>query len=256
MSQNARTTANVRGVSNPVLPENELAGAFIHDGRRNEIERIRFLGPRAGHDPVRIGVFAGIHGDEPAGTAALRLFLGSLVEDPARATGYELFAYPTVNPVGLERGTRGNCSGADLNREFWRDSRQPEIIIIESELRKFRFNGLIALHADDSCEGTYGYSHGNALEDSLLKPALIAAAEVLPRDQRASIDGFRAHEGIISDCYQGILAPPPEQHPRPFNLIFETPAKAPIDVQAAAHVAALDAILATYRGYISYANNL
>jgi hypothetical protein len=144
----------------------------------------------------------------------------------------------------------------DLNREFWRDSGQPEILIIESELRKYRFDGLIALHADDSCEGTYGYSHGNAMEDSLLKPALIAAGDVLPRDQRASIDGFHAHEGIISDCFQGILAPPPEQQPRPFNLIFETPAKVPLDIQAAAHVAALDAILATYRAYISYANDL
>jgi murein peptide amidase A len=184
------------------------------------------------------------------------LFFSSLLEDPARATGYELFAYPIVNPVGLGRGTRGNCSGVDLNREFWRESRQPEILIVENELRKYRFNGLIALHADDSCEGTYGYSHGNAMEDSLLKPALIAAEAVLPRDQRASIDGFHAHEGIISDCYRGILAPPPEQHPRPFNLIFETPAKVPLDVQAAAHVAALNAILATYRGYISYAKDL
>jgi hypothetical protein len=255
MSQNEPPTAGAP--SDPgVQLETECAGAFVHDGHRHEIERIRFLGPQAGHEPVRIGIFAGIHGDEPAGTAALRLFLGSLLEDPSRGAGYELFAYPAVNPVGLARGTRGNCSGMDLNREFWKGSRQPEIPIIENEIRNHRFNGLIALHADDSCEGTYGYSHGNAMEDSLLRPALIAAGKVLPRDLRASIDGFHAHEGIISDCFQGVLSPPPEQHPRPFNLIFETPANVPLDVQAAAHVAALDAILATYRGYISYAKDL
>jgi protein MpaA len=256
MSPNARAAAGISGASHIGRPEAEIAGAFVHDGRRHTIERIRFLGPPAGDEAVRIGIFAGIHGDEPAGTEALRLFLNSLLADPDRATGYELFAYPAVNPVGLERGTRGNCSGMDLNREFWRASGQPEILIIENELRKYRFNGLIALHADDSCEGTYGYSHGNPIEDSLLRPALIAAEAVLPRDHRASIDGFHAHEGIISDCYKGVLAPPPEQHPRPFNLIFETPAKVPLDVQAAAHVAALNAILATYRGYISYAKDL
>jgi murein peptide amidase A len=256
MSQDARPAVGISCAPNVARIEAESAGAFVHDGRRYQIERNRFLGPRAGHDPVRIGIFAGVHGDEPAGTAALRLFFSSLVEDPARATGYELFAYPAVNPVGLERGTRGNCSGMDLNREFWKDSKQPEIPIIENELRSLHLNGLIALHADDSCEGAYGYSHGNAMEDSLLKPALIAAERLLPRDQRPSIDGFHAHEGIISDCFQGILAPPPEQHPRPFNLIFETPAKAPLDLQVAAHVAALDAILATYRGYISYAKDL
>jgi murein peptide amidase A len=256
MTGTGRAPAGAPCAPGVVRPEAELAGTFAHDGNSYKIERIRFLGPRAGHDPVRIGIFAGVHGDEPAGTAALRLFLSSLLENPSRATGYELFAYPAVNPVGLERGTRGNCSGMDLNREFWRGSGQPEVRIIENELRKHCFNGLIALHADDSCEGTYGYSHGNPMEDSLLRPALIAAEKVLPRDQRASIDGFHAHEGIISDCFQGILAPPPEQHPRPFNLIFETPARTPLDVQAAAHVAALDAILATYRGYISYANDL
>jgi murein peptide amidase A len=256
MNTGAQPEASLSCMGEAACLHGETAGAFEHNGNRYGIDRIRFLGPPAGHDPVRIGIFAGIHGDEPAGTAALLLFLSSLLRNPAKAAGYELFAYPTVNPVGLERGTRGNCSGLDLNREFWRGSRQPEIAIIESELRERRFNGLIALHADDSCEGTYGYSHGNTMEDSLLKPALIAAEEVLPRDKRASIDGFHAHEGVIADCYQGILAPPPDQTPRPFNLIFETPAKASLNLQAAAHVAALDAILATYRKYLSYAKDL
>jgi murein peptide amidase A len=256
MSEQSGTSPGTSFAAAPARADVEIAGAFVHEGRRHGIERIRFLGPPAGYDPVRIGIFAGVHGDEPAGTEALRLFLSSLRQDPSRGAGYELFAYPAVNPVGLERGTRGNCSGLDLNREFWRDSVQPEILIIEGELRRHRFNGLIALHADDSCEGTYGYSHGNAMEDSLLRPALVAAEKALPRDQRSSIDGFHAHEGIISDCFKGILAPPPEQHPRPFNLIFETPAKVALEVQVAAHVAALDAILATYRGYISYATDL
>ena len=256
MNPDTRPAADPSGAQNAPQIRSESAGAFMHGGNRYCIERIRFLGPPASHDYIRIGIFAGIHGDEPSGTAALSIFLSSLLENPARATGYELFAYPAVNPVGLERGTRGNCSGLDLNREFWRDSREPEIGIIERELRENCFNGLIALHADDSCEGTYGYSHGNTVEDSLLRPALDAAGKVLPRDQRPSIDGFRAREGIISDCYQGILAPPPEQRPRPFNLIFETPAKVALGLQAAAHVAALDAILATYRGYLSYAQDL
>jgi hypothetical protein len=256
MSLEIQPTEDDRCARNGAPLAAEIAGAFVHLGRQYWIERIRFSGPTASHDPVRIGIFAGIHGDEPSGTAALRLFLSSLLKDPARATGYELLAYPAVNPVGLERGTRGNCSGIDLNREFWKDSRQPEVEIIERELRANSFNGLIALHADDSCEGTYGYSHGNSMEDSLLKPALIAAEEVLPRDQRPSIDGFHAREGIICDCYQGILSPPPEQKPKPFNLIFETPAKVPLNIQTAAHVAALDAILATYRGFMSYARDL
>ena len=183
-------------------------------------------------------------------------FLTALVADPARATGYELFVYPIVNPAGYEDATRENRAGKDLNREFWRGSAEPEVRFIEGELRAHAFAGVITLHADDTCEGHYGYSHGRALDDALLRPALLAAERVLPRDRRAVIDGFTAREGVICDCFHGILSPPPDQQPQPFNLIFETPARAPFDHQVDAIVAALDAILATYRGFISYAQNL
>ncbi len=62
--------------------------------------------------------------------------------------------------------------------------------------------------------------------------------------------------GSVINIFTGILAPPPDQRPHPFNLIFETPAAAPLSDQVAAHVAALDAILATYRGFISYGQGL
>lgn len=232
------------------------AGEFVRAGRSHAIVCQRFTGPHAGHDPFRIGLFSGIHGDEPAGPAALLEFLRLLACEPSRATGYDLWVYPVINPTGCERGTRENSSGRDLNREFWRNSDQQEVRIIEEEIRNHDFHGLITLHADDTCVGHYGYSHGRAVEDSLLRPALVAAERVLPRDSRSRIDGFTAREGVISDCFEGILGPPPGKLPRPFNLIFETPATAALEAQVAAHVAALDAILATYRAYVSNAQGI
>jgi murein peptide amidase A len=236
--------------------EADLAGEFLVGGTRYGIERFRFVGPGVGPEPVRLGLFAGIHGDEPAGCAALVEFLLCLLQQPERASGYELLVYPVVSPTGYVAGTRTNCSGKDLNREFWRGSLEPEVRIIEHELRTHEFAGVITLHADDTCEGHYGYSHGRALDDALLRPALLAAERVLPRDRREVIDGFTAREGVISDCFHGILSAPPEQEPRPFNLIFETPAQAPFHLQVEANVAALDAILATYRGHIAYAQGI
>jgi protein MpaA len=232
------------------------AGKFSAACRDFCIPRINYLGPSAGHEPIRLGLFSGVHGDEPAGPAALAAFIRLLQEQPQRAAGYDLWMYPMVNPSGCERGLRENWAGKDLNREFWRSSPESEVQIIERELKLRRFDGLITLHADDTCEGHYGYSHGRAIEDSLLRPALLAAEKVLPRDGRSRIDGFEAREGVISECFEGILAPPPDQRPKPFNIIFETPAGAALDLQVAAHVAALDAVLATYRGYISYAQDL
>jgi hypothetical protein len=53
-----------------------------------------------------------------------------------------------------------------------------------------------------------------------------------------------------------VLSAPPEQRPQPFDVIFETPAHAPFAAQVTATVAALDAIIATYPGFISYAQDL
>jgi hypothetical protein len=236
--------------------EVSAAGEFFHDARRHELSRIRLAGPFAGHDPIRLAFFAGLHGDEPAGCAALVQFAEMLASDPARAAGYELFIYPVVNPTGYECDTRVNHAGKDLNREFWRDSAEAEVQILERELRAHRFDGIVTLHADDTCEGVYGYAHGRTLNEALLVPALKAAARWLPLDSRAVIDGFAAREGLICDCFKGVLAAPPDQHPRPFDLIVETPARAPLGLQVSAAVAALESILATYPAFISYAQDL
>jgi protein MpaA len=233
-----------------------LTGRFSSRGNDYTIEGFRFIGPYAGHDPIHLGFFAGVHGDEPAGCAALVEFLVALAHEPQRAAGYELWVYPVVNPSGIEAGTRENRAGKDLNREFWSGSSQPEVKLIEAELRDRRFDGLITLHSDDTCDGIYGYTHGRTLDEALLRPALIAAERSLPRDRREIIDGFSAKEGMICDCYKGVLSAPPEQRPQPFNLIFETPAKAPFKDQVAATVAALDSVIANYRAFIAHAQNI
>lgn len=217
-------------------------------GRRCDLPRFLFAGPVVNRlPPVRLGLFAGLHGDEPAGCAALVRFLCELAREPERAAGYDLVIYPVCNPTGFEDGTRHNRAGFDLNREFWRGSTQPEVRLLEAELRAHRFGGLITLHADDTCDGVYGYAHGCVINESLLEPALRAGGRVLPRDSRHRIDGFCARDGIIGDCFEGVLGPPPEQRPQPFDVIFETPARAAEERQIRAAVAALHAILEAHR---------
>jgi len=236
--------------------EESTAGTFAHRGHPIRIPRYRFVGPAAGHDLIRLGLFAGVHGNEPAGCLALAQFAAGVSAEPQRAVGYELLFYPACNPVGLEAATRENGQGKDLNREFWRGSPEPEIAILEAELQTQRFDGIITLHTDDTSEGLYGYAHGRLLNEALLKPALAAAARVIPRDGRAQIDGFAARESVIRDCFPGVLAAPPDRRPRPFDLIFETPGHAALDLQARAAAAALDTILAEYRGFIAYGQDL
>jgi len=233
-----------------------VAGSFEVEGKRYTIPRFVFHGPATNMPPIRLALFALVHGDEPAGALGLQQLLNSLAQNPAPARGYELTIYPLCNPTGYEDGTRHNRAGFDLNREFWRSSVQPEIAILEEELRAGRFDGIIALHADDTSEGLYGYTQGRVLNENLLVPALRACTHVLPVNPGPVIDGFPAEQGIVEECYQGILAPPPDQRPRPFEIIFETPASAPMTHQIEAISCALLSVLAEYRGFIAQGANL
>ncbi len=220
------------------------------------MERFDFQGPKAAHDSIHLGLFTGIHGDEPAGPLAAAQLLLRLLASPEPAAGYHLSVYATINPAGLAAGTRGDAHGIDLNREFWKGSAIPVVAALEGELRARLFQGIIALHADDTCEGLYGYAHGRLLNEELLRPALRASGQHLPMDRRPLIDGFAADAGVIHFCFPGVLAAPPDQHPAPFDIILETPAHAPEALQAAAMVDGVLAILAEYRRFIAFGADL
>ncbi len=229
---------------------------FQSGGSSYELPRYLFVGPKGGEEPLRIGLFAGVHGDEPEGVHALVRFLRSLEQEPELAKGYCFFAYPICNPTGFEDRTRNSRSGKDLNREFWRGSTEPEVRLLESELIAHSFHGIISLHTDDTSDGFYGFAHGATLTHDLIEPALKAAAEFLPVNANDSIDGFRARNGVIRDGYEGVLRAPPKVRPRPFEITLETPQWAPAFLKEAALLAALRRILVRYREFIAFAPNI
>jgi len=241
--------------SSPQCLTNNL-GSFRCGNDSYSLARFIFDGPPSGGDPIRLGIFAGIHGDEPAGTLALVRFLRDLAKNPERAAGYRIYAYPICNPTGFEDNTRHSRQGKDLNREFWRASDEPEVYLLEQELWTHGFHGIVSLHSDDTSEGLYGFVNGPDLSKDLLEPALWAAEKFLHRNTRVVIDGFRARRGLIDGGYSGILSAPSEVSPVPFQLTFETPAHAPLHLQVEANVAALHCIMAEYRTVMSIASNI
>jgi len=256
-----------RSIANLLAPLEQLAASspnlvanhearFEVNGETYVLPRYLFVGPRGGDTPTRIGIFAGIHGDEPEGVYALVQFIKLLEVKPELAAGYYLSFYPLCNSTGFEDGTRLSRSGRDLNREFWMNSAEPEVRLLEAELQSRSFQGLIALHTDDTSAGFYGVAGGATLTKYLIEPALQAAETLLARDVRPVIDGFRARNGVIYNAYAGMLSAPPKVRPRPFEIILETPATPPAYVKEAAFVASLQTILTEYRKFIAYAPNL
>jgi protein MpaA len=229
---------------------------FEVNGERYEIPSYLFVGPKGGGAPIRIGIFASIHGNEPDGAHAIVRLIKSLDKNPEFATGYCLSLYPVCNPTGFEDHTRHSRKSRDLNREFWQNSAEPEIKLLETELSTHAFDGLISLHTHDAGEGFYGRVRGVTLTRHLIEPALKAAEIFLPRDERVLIDGLPARNGVIRDAADGALSAPPKARPRPFEITLETPKDPPSYLKEYAIVIALRTILTEYRQLIAYAPNL
>jgi len=210
------------------------------------LEQYLFVGPRGGGNYVRVGIFAGVHGDEIAGTHAAIRFLQELAKQPEIARGYEIYLYPLCNPTGFEDGTRHSRSGRDLNREFWTGSRDREVQLLEQQIRTLRFDGMIALHADIDSAGLYAFALGAQVTHHVVEPALQAAEKILPRNIDAVIDNFTARNGLIRKGYPGMLCAAPEARPRPFEIVFETPQLANLELQIEANVVFLRHALDQY----------
>jgi len=239
----------------PSALEPVFLGSFEVGGEKYSLPRFTFRGPNSS-DPIRIGLFAAIHGDEPGGALAAAKFLLELAGQPELAENFHLQVYPICNPTGFEDNTRHSRRGLDLNREFWRSSPEAEVQLLEHELRTRHFNGIIQVHADDTSDGIYGFVRGHTLTENLLRPALCEAGKILPRNINATIDGFAARDGIIYDHYDGVLAAPAQMEPVPFEIILETPHRADLDLQVQALLVALRTILGEYRRLISFAANI
>lgn len=235
--------------------ESGSLGGFVVGVGEYEIHRFTLRGETDGNATVRLGIFGTIHGDEPQGAMALIELAKLSRREPEIFRGYELQLYPLCNPTGYEDGTRHSRRGEDLNRHFWRNSQEPEVVLLEREIAAQKFHGLISLHADDTSDGLYGFVRGATISQELLKPALAAASRHLVVNEAAVIDGFRASDGVIVEGYDGILSAG-HIEPRPFEVVFETPASASVEQQVQASVAALAAILRRYRAMLSVGNDI
>ncbi|HUK82949.1 MAG TPA: succinylglutamate desuccinylase/aspartoacylase family protein [Verrucomicrobiae bacterium] len=234
-----------------------LAGAHFNVVRLGEV---------AGHELVKleskpppspyatrlpICLVAGVHGDEPDGVGAALEFARRFAKSRDLVANYALTIYPCVNPVGYERMTRENGNERDLNREFFRDSREEEVLIMERELGAHEFSGFISGHSDYESFGLYAYATGAVLSERLAKPALFQASHVIPINTDPIIDGHPASYGIINQKFPGSLGPLAKGDTEPFDITIETPNLFSLRKRVEAQAIAFETILHEYRAVAS-----
>ncbi len=186
-----------------------------------------------------MGIFTGLRGNVEGGLALLH-FIESLQERTWRAAGYELWFYPLCNPTGHEDARETSRRDTLLHGDFWRDSVEPEIMLLERELSAQAFHGVIVLYTDDSGRGIFT---GSSFGSYAWRLTEFGAGRV-PLHPRYRSRGTAVATG-------GPLGSPPGHQHQTFSMRLGTPKEVPMQVRIAALDAALGAVLASARHYVN-----
>jgi len=150
----------------------EVAGESVFFGYSAESRPIE--GELFGKGDDVIFILAAIHGNEQAGTRLVASLSDYLCRHPRLLEGRCVVLMPVANPDGVERNSRGNSYGVDLNRNFATVNRvnsartgekplsEPESRIIEAVIRQWQPDRILSIHQPLNCLDYDGQSEALA----------------------------------------------------------------------------------------------
>jgi len=224
--------------------------------REYQIPRYLFVGPRGGAEPIRVGLFAGLHGDEPEGTTALSEFALALEQNVELARNYFLFIYPVLNPAGFEAHSRFTADGVSIANDLWKNSNSPEVQQIQSELWMHAFDGIVSLRTDAQKSELLIEVGGPNFARHLFGNSLANAQDILPQAVDSRPETLPRFKGSLLDKPNELIRTAPGVKPRPFEIVITIPGKAPGLQQRTAVALLLERVLAGYRNFIAYGANI
>jgi protein MpaA len=231
-------------------------GQFVVQQNVYQIPRFIFMGPAGGGDTIRLGIFAGLHVDDPEGSEALVQFFKELESAPQVARGCHIYAYPVCNPAGFAARTRGAAAGADLAGHFWRGSSQPEVYYLEREMGVLKFHGVISLRTNKDATGFLVDTKSEILNRALAQPARQMTQRFLPGNITKNEPDTGPVRGALPAGAPDFLTVTEELNPAPFELHIGIPKHAPRPSQIHGTTGALKSILDSYRSLLSIGQNL
>jgi hypothetical protein len=241
-----------------VSAESESLMAVRHQARVGgcsiQIPKFMILGQRGGGKPIRIGLFAGIddHGSLDGLSAISRLLLQTELQ-PAVARDYALFAYPLVNTFEY-RPAQDRLESFD--RRFAWERPDDDVRFFRSELRNWRFDGLIILRTDPRAEGFHATVRSELLAREVVTPALDIVKFVTPVHERPIKVRPGDMKTRLADYADGRLTAPPELRPYPFEAELFAPGTVSAELRVRSLYIAVHEILRNYRRLLSHASDI
>ncbi len=196
-------------------------------------------------DAARIYLSTGMHGDEPGGPLAVL----SMLHRDEFPREFSWSICPVLNPVGLEKGTRENGEGMDMNRDY-HYAHIPAVLAHTLWLSQQPvFDLALLMHEDWETSGFYLNEFKTGPIPNLDQRIISSVGKVCPIETSGNIDEMPAKEGIVHPFRDGHFGDNwPESFflrhrgvPTGFN--FEAPSCLPLKTRITAfRVALLEAI--------------
>ena len=202
-------------------------------------------------DKVNILLSAGIHGDEPATTAAIAQ---CILEDelPGHCSYY---VFPCLNPTGMTSGTRENSNGVDLNRDYFKKQTK-EVHTHVCKLKALpRFDLALHLHEDWEAVGFYLYELSQENSPAIYgRRILDQVGKICPIELAKEIEGMPADRGHIHPRHRYLDR---DDWPEAFHMMrhktdqcltLEAPSDFEINVRVKALITAVQTAIAVTLG--------
>ena len=219
-----------------------------------EIPKFMLLGQRGGGKPIRIALFGGIddHGSLD-GIAAITRMLVQMELQPSLARDYALFAYPLVN---LFEYQAAETRIEPFERRYAWERPDGDVRFFRSELRKWRFDGILTLRTDAQAHGFRATVRSELLAKEVVRPALERVATVTPVNSRPIKVRPGDMSARLADYADGRLTAPPELRPYPFEAELFAPGDAPEELRIRSLFIAVHEILRNYRRLLAHASDI
>jgi hypothetical protein len=205
----------------------------------SQISRYVFEGDQWRESPIRIGVFAGLRGDDQVGPGAISTFLADLVALPHLGNNLRIYAYPIVSAASFETATPSSRSSHYIINQIGCNLLSPETYQIEREIFAIAFDGIITIRLEEEINNMRVAISDPHLHEALVDPILSSLEPFLPDIEAGDAHTCRSLTGGV------------RRNQRPFELTFRVPSSGWMGLYAIALRIALHTAVDCYRSYVT-----
>jgi hypothetical protein len=204
----------------------------------SQISRYVFEGEQMRGTPIRIGVFAGLRGDDSVGPGAVASFLEDLVALPQLGDNLRIYAYPVVHAANFETATSSFQLSECIINQIGCKVLSSESYQIEREIFAIAFDGIITIRLADEIKNLKVSISDTLLHDVLVLPILSNLEPFLPTIEDCVFDSRR-----FLTVGTGLKR-------KPFELTFQVPSSGWSGLYSIGLRIALHTIVDCYRRYV------